>query len=238
MSRSCPAGRRRAALEGTKVALRIPLSPHGIREMAWITIGCALLAAGLAAIAWPLVLLPVAIWIFGLAFFRDPDRSPPAEPPGEAVLVAPADGTVADVAEVPGTALLDEPCLQVGIFLSVLDVHVNRAPISGRVAALRYTPGRFLDARDPRCSRENEAQDVRLDGAFPVVIRQVAGLIARRIVCPLVDGQSLERGQRMGMIKFGSRTELIVPLRLAPRALVRVGDKVRGAATPLVSIPR
>jgi phosphatidylserine decarboxylase len=110
--------------------------------------------------------------------------------------------------------------------------------MSGRVAALRYSPGRFLDARDPRCSRENEAQDIRLEGAFPVVVRQVAGLIARRIVCPLKEGEALERGQRMGMIKFGSRTELIVPLRLAPRSLVKVGDKVSGAATPLVSIQR
>jgi phosphatidylserine decarboxylase len=218
--------------------LRIPLSPHGAREMAWITLGCALLAVGLAQLHGTLLLLPLAIWIFGLAFFRDPHRVAPPQAPGAEVLVSPADGTVSDVIEIPGTPLLEEPCLQVGIFLSVLDVHVNRAPLSGRVAALRYRPGRFLDARDPNCSRENEAQDIRLEGAFPVVVRQIAGLIARRIVCPLTEGGAVERGERMGMIKFGSRTELLVPLRLAPKALVKVGDKVRGTATALVQVPR
>jgi phosphatidylserine decarboxylase len=205
--------------------------------MAWMTVLCGLLAWGAAAIAWPLALLPLLLWLFGIAFFRDPERALPADP---AVLVAPADGTVADILELASTPLLPEPCLRVGIFLSVLNVHVNRAPLSGRVAGLKYQPGKFLDARDPNCSRENEAQDILLQGDFPVpvvvVVRQIAGLIARRIVCPLTDGASVKRGERIGMIKFGSRTELLVPLRLKPSALVRVGDSVRGAATALVRI--
>jgi len=213
--------------------LRIPLTPHGVRELTLLTVGCGLLAWGLWLVAWPLVLLPAAIWVFSVAFFRDPERSLPAD---AAALVSPADGTVSDVTEVEGAPLLPERCLRVGIFLSVFDVHVNRAPMTGRVAGLRYQPGRFLDARDPAASRENEAQDILIEGDHPVLVRQIAGLIARRIVCPLEVGQRVERGARMGMIKFGSRTELLVPLRLAPRALVQVGDKVRGAATACVSI--
>jgi phosphatidylserine decarboxylase len=217
--------------------VRIPLSPHGVRELTLLTLGCALLGWGLALVAWPLALLPAALWVFGIAFFRDPERKLPADPQA---LVSPADGTVTDVVEVEGAPLLPERCLRVGIFLSVFDVHVNRAPMTGRVAGLRYQPGRFLDARDPAASRENEAQDILIEGDSPalgpVLVRQIAGLIARRIVCPLQVGASVERGGRIGMIKFGSRTELLVPLRLAPRALVRVGEKVRGTATACVSI--
>jgi phosphatidylserine decarboxylase len=213
--------------------LRIPLTPHGARELTVITLVCGLGAFGLWHLWPPAVALPAALWLFSVSFFRDPERALPADP---SVLVSPADGTVADVVEVAGSDLLDEPCLRVGIFLSVFNVHVNRAPWSGRVAALRHRPGRFLDARHPDCSRENEAQDVRIDGDHPIVVRQVAGLIARRIVCPLAVGQSLERGQRIGMIKFGSRTELLVPTRLQPVALVKVGDTVKGTATPLVRV--
>ncbi len=213
--------------------MRIPLSHHGLREMACITAGCGLAAWGLAQVAWPLVLLPAAVETFGIAFFRDPERKLPQD---GSVLVSPADGTVADVEEVAGTPLLPEPCLRVGIFLSVFDVHVNRAPLTGRVAGLKYQRGRYLDARDPAASRENEAQDVLLHGALPVVVRQIAGLIARRIVCTLVEGAIVERGQRIGMIKFGSRTELLVPLRLQPRPLVKSGDRVRGTSSALVAV--
>lgn len=211
----------------------IPITPHGKRELIALVAICGLAAWGLLQVAWPLTALPAALLVFTVAFFRDPERKPPADPD---VLVSPADGTVADIVEVPRTALLDEPCLRVGIFLSVFDVHVNRSPCAATVAALAHQPGRFLDARHPDCSSLNEAQEVRLEAGFPLVVRQVAGLIARRIVCPLAVGQALGRGERMGMIKFGSRTELSVPLRLAPQALVRVGDKVQGAATALVRL--
>lgn len=214
--------------------MRIPITPHGARELAIMTVICGLLAWGLSLVAWPLVVLPAALWIFGISFFRDPDRSAPDDP---SALLSPADGTVADIEEVPNTALLDEPCLRVGIFLSVFNVHVNRAPLSGRVFGLKYKPGRFLDARHPDATSQNEAQDVLLRGDFPVVVRQISGLIARRIVCPLKEGMEVRRGARIGMIKFGSRTELYVPLRQKPVCLVKIGDKVRGTATPLVRIP-
>lgn len=199
-----------------------------------MTVVCGLAAWGLAHLAWPLAVVPLALWLFGFSFFRDPERELPEDP---SALVSPADGTVADIGEVKSTPLLDEPCLRVGIFLSVFNVHVNRAPLQGRVAALRYRPGRFLDARHPDATSQNEAQDIRFEGRFPVVVRQISGLIARRIVCPLRDGEEVQRGQRIGMIKFGSRTELYVPLRLAPECLVKVGDTVKGTASPLVRVP-
>ncbi len=211
----------------------IPITPHGTRELIAITVLCGLLAWGLALVAWPLVLVPAALLVFAVSFFRDPERKLPADP---TVLVSPADGTVADIVELPRTELLAEPCIRVGIFLSVLNVHVNRCPWSAKVVALKHQPGQFLDARHPDVSKLNEAQEIRLEAEFPFVVRQVAGLIARRIVCPLTVGDALTRGQRMGMIKFGSRTELIVPLRLKPDVLVKVGDKVSGTSTPLVRL--
>jgi phosphatidylserine decarboxylase len=214
--------------------LRIPITPHGVRELAILTIVCGLAAWGVALIAWPLVVLPVALLVFGVSFFRDPERRLPDDP---AALVSPADGTVADVTEVTGAPLLDEPCLRVGIFLSVFNVHVNRAPLKGKVAGLRYRPGRFLDARHPDATSQNEAQEILLVGRIPVVVRQISGKIARRIVCPLKDGLEVERGARIGMIKFGSRTELYVPTRLKPQCLVKVGDRVKGTASPLVLVP-
>ncbi|MBL8840650.1 MAG: phosphatidylserine decarboxylase family protein [Planctomycetes bacterium] len=212
----------------------IPITPHGTRELIAISVLCGLLAWGLALVAWPLVLLPAALWLFAVSFFRDPERKPPADPQ---LMVSPADGVVADIVELPRTDLLAEPCVRVGVFLSVLNVHVNRCPWSAKVAALKHQPGEFLDARHPEVSTRNEAQEIRFEATFPFVVRQVAGLIARRIVCPLAVGQSLGRGERMGMIKFGSRTELIVPLRLRPEVLVKVGDTVSGTSTPLIRLP-
>ena len=113
--------------------MRVPLTPHGSRELAILTVVCGLAAWGLALLWGPLAVLPLALWGFGVSFFRDPER---ALPPDGRALVSPADGTVADIQEVPGTTLLGEPCLRVGIFLSVFNVHVNRAPLTGRVAGL------------------------------------------------------------------------------------------------------
>jgi len=211
--------------------VRIPLTPHGTRELLILTLILGALATVLAAVAWPLALPPALLLAFAGSFFRDPERALPGDPE---VLVSPADGTVTDVRTVEGTTLLEEPCLSIGIFLSVFNVHVNRAPLAARVERTRYRRGEFLDARHPDVGTRNECNDILLRGAYPVVVRQIAGLIARRIVFPFAEGTQLERGQRMGMIKFGSRTELYVPLRVQPVALVRVGEKVRGAATPLV----
>lgn len=211
----------------------IPITPHGKRELIAITLLCGLAAWGLSLVAWPLAIVPAALFVFAVSFFRDPERKLPADPE---VLVSPADGTVADIVELPRTDLLAEPCVRIGIFLSVFNVHVNRCPVTATVAALKHQPGKFLDARHPDVSRLNEAQEILLQSRYPLVVRQVAGLIARRIVCPLQVGDALERGQRMGMIKFGSRTELIVPTRLRPEVLVKVGDKVHGTSSALVRL--
>lgn len=206
-----------------------------------MVIGTVVLA-GLGAGLWwlwkplSILVLPLLAWLF--AFFRDPDRKIPQE---RGVLVAPADGTVSDVGECPPHDLMPEPSLRVGIFLSVFNVHVNRAPCSGRVERVVYRRGKFLNALNHSgASEQNENNSILIcerETRIPLcVVRQIVGLIARRIVCTVREGDLIERGQRFGMIKFGSRTELYVPLRLAPEALVQVGQKVRGGADALVRL--
>ncbi len=187
--------------------------------------GGALLAVGVL-LARRLGLFPAAP-VLGLgtlvvAFFRDPDREPPADP---AVVVAPADGRVTAVEGA-----------RISIFLSIFDVHVNRAPVAGRVAAVDYRPGRFGNALRARSTAENEQNRITLETpSGPVLVTQIAGLLARRIVFWPRIGDRVERGQRIGMIKFGSRTDLVLP----PGAewLVRIGDHVRGGATPVARLP-
>jgi phosphatidylserine decarboxylase len=157
-----------------------------------------------------------------VAFFRDPDREPPADP---ALVVAPADGRVTAVEGA-----------RISIFLSVFDVHVNRAPVAGRVAALDYRPGRFGNAMRARSAAQNEQNRITLETpSGAVLVTQIAGLLARRIVFWPRVGDRVERGQRIGMIKFGSRTDLVLPP--GSEWLVRVGDHVRAGATPVACLP-
>ena len=154
-------------------------------------------------------------------------------------MIAPADGVIADIEEVTDPSVLDEPCLRIGIFLSVFDVHVNRVPIASKVHKTRYQTGAFRDARDPQAGEVNEAQTVifsftdneAVEGLYAV--RQIAGLIARRIVCPVTVGDEFSQGELYGMIRFGSRTELWLPKRLTHDCAVQVGDTVRGGKTVL-----
>ncbi len=173
-----------------------------------------------------LAFVPAPVWLFCAWFFRDPERLAP----GDALdLVAPADGLVADIVTVVDPEL-GVPCVRVGIFLSVFDVHVNRAPCAGRVERRQIREGGFLDARHPRASEDNRAATLvlrRPDGRA-LAVRQITGLIARRIVCPVAVGDTLQRGQRYGMIRFGSRTELVVPQDEVETLLVKVGDRVAG----------
>lgn len=212
--------------------MRVPLTPHGVRELVLFG-GGALLLAALAFLAHPMAALPfVVLAVFVFSFFRDPERNPP---PGEEVAVSPADGTVTDIEVVPEPHFLGGEALRIGIFLSVFNVHVNRAPLAGTVRMVRYTPGKFVDARDPRCKDENEWNLIGCEGARgPFAVRQVAGLVARRIVCPLKAGDALVRGQRTGMIKFGSRTELLVPKEARVNVEIEVGRKVKGGETVLL----
>ena len=213
--------------------MRLPLTSHGARELVLIGGGLALLGAAAWVLLHPVAaILPWLLVLFTISFFRDPERRP-AGGPDEAV--APADGKVTDIEEVDEPEVIGGRALRIGIFLSVLDVHVNRVPLDGEVTSVAYQPGRFLDARHADCKTLNEANLVGFRGARgPFAVRQVAGLIARRIVCPLQVGERYDRGSRMGMIKFGSRTELLVPAGDPVKVEVAVGQKVQGARTVLL----
>jgi phosphatidylserine decarboxylase len=178
--------------------------------------------------AVPVVIVPLAI----AAFFRDPDRQPSQDP---ALVLSPADGTVtySGIAR-PAEAPSDAPWLQVTIFLSVLDVHINRTPVSGRVTRVEYQPGTFLPAYKPE-SAKNERSEIWFDHqGVTVVARQVVGILARRVVCRLSPGQQVGAGEHLGLMKFGSRMDVFVP----PTATVLVapGQKVRAAETLLARL--
>ena len=173
---------------------------------------------------------PLALACFFLWFFRDPQRAVPQEP---GALVSPADGKVTDVSVVNTT---NGKQARISIFLSVFDVHVNRSPIAGVVRDIRYQQGKFLDARSPDCADQNEQNVVTVEGdGHSVVFKQIAGLLARRIVFTPKPGDRLERGQRVGLIKFGSRTDVLFDP--GARINVKVGDRVKGGANVLAYLP-
>jgi phosphatidylserine decarboxylase len=183
-----------------------------------------------------LLLLTLTSWLFVFSFFRDPERAIPVD---SDVLVSPADGTVTYVGETDDPDFPGGRAFTISIFLSVFNVHVNRLPRSGRVAALRYYPGAFLDARTTECAVRNEQFWIDLIDArigCLVRIKQIAGAIARRIVCWLRLDEEVRAGDRLGMIKFGSRTEVSVPAELVQEALVEVGDTVHGGSTILMRL--
>lgn len=213
--------------------MRIPLTPLGGGQL--VTFGFVPLLAGVLVtlgVHWAAGLPLLLVAAFSLNFFRDPERAVPAE---AGLLVSAADGKVVNVLEVDEPLYLKGRGLRVGVFLNVFNVHVNRSPGAGVVEWVDYKPGKFLDARDERISEENEANaiGIRLDDGRRVLVRQVAGLIARRIVCTVKVGDRVARGERIGMIKFGSYTEVIVEpgTRFVPA--VKVGEKVHGASTVL-----
>ncbi len=220
------------SLLGAVYGGRMPLTRHGWREMLIGSVVLAITAVGLGYAWWPLALLvvPVLIWLF--AFFRDPERPIPAE---QHAVVSPADGVVSDITPLDHVEALGGAGIRIGVFLSVFNVHVNRSPCDGRVASVVYKPGKFINAmKHGAASDQNESNTVVLlepNGERPIaVVKQIVGLIARRIVCTVSPGDRVTRGQRIGMIKFGSRTELYLPEWLKPRIQVKVGQSVRGGA--------
>jgi phosphatidylserine decarboxylase len=169
---------------------------------------------------------PCLLALFFLWFFRDPERAIPDSP---GAVVSPADGKITDISWV---TLQGEKKTRISIFLSVLDVHVNRSPIAGVVGEVRYQRGKFLNAMDEASAEHNEQNIVRVEGdGQAVVFKQIAGLLARRIVFIPKVGDRLERGQRVGLIKFGSRTDIV--LSSSASVQVKVGDRVRGGASVL-----
>ena len=184
--------------------------------------------------AWLLLLFLVLIF-YTLFFFRDPDRNVPADP---SAVVAAADGVVKDICEVEETDVLKTKMLRVGIFLSIFDVHTNRAPIDGRIIYRQHRVGLCLDARSPECSEKNEAMTWAFENPNPratLVVRQLTGAIARRIVAWADVGDELKKGDRFGMIRFGSRTEVYLPLTAS--VLVKVGEHVAGGSTIIARLP-
>ena len=204
-----------------------------IYEGRWIFAAVAVLGIVGLALHWGwLVFVAFLSFFFCLNFFRDPDR---VVPPGDDVVIAAADGVVADIVEIDETEVLKTRCKRVGIFLNVFDVHVNKAPIAGKITYRQHHPGLFLDARNPECSIKNEALTWAIEGKYAtLVIRQITGAIARRIVPWSQVGDSVEKGFRFGMIRFGSRTEIYLPLMSTLE--VKIGDKVRGAETVIAKL--
>jgi len=189
----------------------------------------ALLAAA-ALIGWltsPRWALPALLLVvFFLWFFRDPDRSIPGEP---GALVSPADGKVTDIAPVTWNGA---PRLRISIFLNVFDVHVNRSPIAGIIRAVRYQKGKFVNAMNAASAEQNEQNVVTVEGeGRTVVFKQIAGLLARRIVFTKKVGDLVERGERVGLIKFGSRVDVLLDASAAVE--VKIGDRVKGGSSVL-----
>lgn len=204
-------------------------------EGRWIFAVIFSLGALGAFLGWPwLWAIAVLLVIFCLNFFRDPERPTPADP---LTIIAAADGTVADIVEIDEPEVVKGRMKRVGIFLSVFDVHTNRAPIDGEVTYIQHHPGAFHDARHAKCTTENEAMTWAFKGAkATLVVRQLTGAIARRIVPWSKVGDSLRRGERFGMIRFGSRTEVYFPLDC--EITVKLGDKVKGGETIIARFPQ
>lgn len=220
---------------------RLPFARWGWAELVLLggplaggIVGLVLLALWHSAWWWVGVVLagvPLGLLIW---FFRDPPRRIPQE---LGVWVSPADGKVVEVARVENDPFLGGSAVRVSIFLSIFDVHVNRAPCACRALAFRYQPGAFLNAMRPESAQQNENLWIGLEAREPpygrLAIRVISGAIARRIVCGLRPGEALERGEKFGMIKLGSRTELLLPEREGLEIVVQVGSKVRAGITPV-----
>lgn len=202
-----------------------------VRDGIYYALGMLVVAAVLGWLTHSLilVLIPVLLAAFFLWFFRDPERVIPA---GEGLVISPADGKVTDVSS---TKLDGVACTRISIFLNVFDVHVNRSPISGVIKSAVYKKGQFGNAMSEASADDNEQNIVTVEGeGMTVVFKQIAGLLARRIVFNHKPGETVTRGQRVGLIKFGSRTDVIFP---QPAEInVKLGDRVQGGATVLAKV--
>lgn len=224
--------------------MRIPLTPLGLPQVAIYPLSTLAIMIFTALVGWGklstaallfMEILFSLVLIWALSFFRDPKRMIPAE---AGLLVSPADGRITDVETLDTFEDHRGPVLRIGIFLSIFNVHINRIPNHGRVEQVTHRPGQYRNALTPESARVNESNTVKflqLDAPHtPLWVRQISGAIARRIVCRLHPGQTLNRGDRFGMIKFGSRTELYVPVSDNMDCQVQPGDTVRAGSTILV----
>ncbi len=186
-----------------------------------------------AIISIEAILAIILVWV--LSFFRDPHRPVPAD---KNLLLAPADGRVTDIEAIDENSFIGGAAIRIGIFLSIFDVHINRAPCNAKVEKVTYKKGKYKNAMSPQSGRVNESNDLWLirteEPQEKLIVRQISGAVARRIVCHTKQGQELTGGEKFGMIKFGSRTELYVPACENTKCLVKTGDKVKAGLTPLV----
>jgi phosphatidylserine decarboxylase len=202
-----------------------------VRDGIYYALGMAVVAAAIGWLTHSFVLtaLPILLGAFFLWFFRDPERTVPS---GDGLVISPADGKVTDVSS---TQLNGLPCTRISIFLNVFDVHVNRSPITGVIKSAVYKKGQFGNAMASTSADDNEQNIVTLEGeGMTVVFKQIAGLLARRIVFNHKAGDKVLRGQRVGLIKFGSRTDVIFPQ--SAEISVKLGDRVKGGSSVLAKV--
>jgi len=223
--------------------VRVPLTKYGLPEVVilpMILIAVMIVAAwiGLSFFSFRLIvvieLILAIILIWSLSFFRDPFRKIPA---GSDILLAPADGRITDIETVETQFFPNGKALRIGIFLSIFNAHINRCPCPAAIESITYKKGRYKNAMNPQSGLVNESNDifmVRLnEPKQKLLVRQISGAIARRIVCDTKPGQKLAGGEKFGMIKFGSRTELYIPAGSDVECLAKVGDKVKAGLTIL-----
>lgn len=207
----------------------------------FILIALALAAAGYTAAllrrSWPLwilafVLTVLVLWV--AYFFRDPERSGPR---GDRLVISPADGRVIAITEVDEPSFIHGRAIKISVFMNVFNVHVNRYPVSGRVAYVHYNPGQFLNAAKDKASLDNEQMSIGVEsGGRKILFRQIAGLVARRIVTYSRVGDDAEQGARMGLIRFGSRVDVFVPVGSSVK--VQLGEKPVAGTTVLAELPQ
>jgi phosphatidylserine decarboxylase len=216
----------------------VRIAPEGwpFIAIAWLLVAAAAYLANRWGGVWwiaPAVLAILAVWV--VAFFRDPIRPGPR---GDRYVLAAAEGHVVHVTEVEEPMYLKERALRISIFLSVFDVHVNRYPVNGTVELVHYNKGKFLHAAGEKASLDNEQSSIGIRGPRGrVLVRQIAGLIARRIVTDSKPGDRVSQSERLGLIRFGSRTDIFLPLSARPMIKVKPGDVVRVGGTVLAEYP-
>jgi phosphatidylserine decarboxylase len=212
----------------------LPFVREGLAELGLLFGLFVALAIGLGLYRWWLAVPPAVVALLVVWFFRNPRRIAPAE---AGLVVSPADGKVVAIEEVAMDEFVGGPAIVIGIFLSIFNVHINRMPVAGRVIGARYRPGEFLNALVAASARENEQLALRIEESRPphrrMVVRQIAGQFARRIVCFAAPGQDFARGARFGMIKLGSRTELVLPREPGLAIRASVGQRVKAGTTVL-----
>ena len=206
-----------------------------VREGLPFILPLVLLTAGAVLMGgWVSSVILGSITLFVVAFFRNPEREPPQD---RKLVISPADGRVIRIEEVSGQELMSGPLRKISIFMNVFNVHVNRIPYDGIADVIRYRPGTFLSANLDKASEQNErnAVHIRTWDDRELLTVQIAGLVARRIVCWLKEGMTARAGERFGMIRFGSRLEVFLPAEAD--VLVQLGDKVRAGQTPIGRMP-